>query len=99
MIDWALFGKLCVWFLPLLIIVALVLQLFTEKRNKNMKKRLYRLNDDKKIAGVCSGIADYFEIDPTIVRLAWLITVFCAGGGIIAYIIAMIVIPVKPEAM
>lgn len=45
------------------------------------------------IGGVCNGIADYFEIDPTIVRLAWLIAVFAAGGGLLAYLIALIVIP------
>ena len=40
-----------------------------------------------------NGIADYFEIDPTIVRLAWLIAIFAAGGGLLAYLIALIVIP------
>lgn len=45
------------------------------------------------VAGVCNGIADYFDIDPTIVRLAWLICIFAAGGGLLAYLIAMIVIP------
>ena len=45
------------------------------------------------ILGVCSGIADYFDIDPTIIRLLWLVAVFCAGGGILAYLIAAIVIP------
>lgn len=62
-----------------------------------MSKRLYRLQNDRKIAGVCSGIAEYFDIDPTIVRLGWLITLFCCGGGLIAYLIAMLVIPVKAE--
>lgn len=58
-----------------------------------MAKRLYRKMDDKMILGVCSGIADYFDIDPTIIRLLWLVAVFCAGGGILAYLIAAIVIP------
>ena len=49
------------------------------------------------IAGVCSGMGEYFDIDPTIMRLAWLAFAFFAGGGIIAYLIAMIVIPYKPE--
>lgn len=62
-----------------------------------MEKRLYRLRDDRKIAGVCSGIAEYFGIDPTIVRLLWLIAIFCAGGGLIAYLIAIIIVPLKPE--
>ena len=49
------------------------------------------------IAGVCAGIAEYFGIDPTLIRLGWV--VFCAlgGSGILAYIIAAIVIPRKPE--
>ena len=48
------------------------------------------------VGGVCGGIANYFDIDPTIVRLAWLIAVFCWGGGILAYLIALIVIPMEP---
>lgn len=61
-----------------------------------MKKRLYRNESEKMIAGVCSGIAEYFDIDPTLIRLAWVL--FCAlgGSGIIAYIIAAIIIPAKP---
>lgn len=61
-----------------------------------MKKRLYRNENEKMIAGVCSGIAEYFDIDPTLIRLAWVL--FCAlgGSGIIAYIIATIIIPAKP---
>ena len=60
-----------------------------------MKKRLYRNENEKMIAGVCSGIAEYFDIDPTLIRLAWVL--FCAlgGSGIIAYIIAAIIIPQK----
>ncbi|MBQ3722316.1 MAG: PspC domain-containing protein [Bacteroidales bacterium] len=61
-----------------------------------MKKRLYKSRTEKTLGGVCGGIAEYFDIDPTIVRLAWLVAVFCAGGGLIAYIIAYIVIPKEP---
>ncbi|MBQ6706553.1 MAG: PspC domain-containing protein [Clostridia bacterium] len=62
-----------------------------------MEKRLYKSRTDKKIDGVCAGIADYFNIDPTLIRLAWIL--FCAlgGSGILAYIIAALVIPVQPE--
>ena len=56
-------------------------------------KKLYRKQQGRMIAGVCNGIADYFEIDPTIVRLAWLICIFAAGGGLLAYLIGTIVIP------
>ncbi len=57
-------------------------------------KKLY-LSKDKKIAGVCGGIAEYFDVDPTIIRLAWVfLTLFTMFfPGIVAYIIAAIVIP------
>lgn len=61
-----------------------------------MKKRLYKSNTDKKLDGVCAGIANYFNIDPTLVRLAWVIFSLAGGGGVIAYIIAAIVIPREP---
>lgn len=48
---------------------------------------------DRKLCGVCGGIAEYFNIDPTIVRLLWVILVLCAGTGILAYIIAAIIMP------
>jgi phage shock protein C len=57
------------------------------------KKRLYRNTDDRKIAGVCSGIADYLDVDPTVIRLIWILLVCCAGVGVVAYIIAALVIP------
>ena len=52
-----------------------------------MKKRLYKIEQGKKLDGVCGGIAEYFDIDPTLVRLAWILFTACAGSGIIAYII------------
>ncbi len=60
-----------------------------------MKKRLYRNIDDKKLCGVCSGIADYFNIDPTIVRLIYaLLSLFTTGfPGIILYIILAFIMP------
>ena len=48
---------------------------------------------DRKLCGVCGGIAEYFNIDPTIERLIWLFLVLCVGTGILAYIIAAIVMP------
>ena len=61
-----------------------------------MNKKLYKSNTNKMLEGVCGGIAEYFGIDPTIVRLAWV--VFCAlgGSGILAYIVAAIIIPSAP---
>lgn len=60
-----------------------------------MKKRLHRSNENKVIVGVCGGIAEYFDMDPTLIRLAWIL--FCAlgGSGVLAYIIAAIIIPEK----
>ncbi len=60
-----------------------------------MVKKLYLSKTDKKLGGVCGGIAEYFQIDPTLVRLAWIIAIFCAGGGLLAYIIAWAVIPMQ----
>lgn len=56
-------------------------------------KKLFISETDRKIGGVCGGIVEYLDIDSTIVRLAWLIAVLCLGTGILAYIIAWIVIP------
>ena len=61
-----------------------------------MAKRLYRSRTDRKIAGVCGGIAEYFDIDPVIIRVLCLVAVCCAGSGLLAYIIALIVIPQAP---
>ena len=61
------------------------------------KKRLYKIEQGKKIDGVCGGIAEFFDIDPTLVRLAWVLFTACAGSGIIAYIIAAIVMPRKSD--
>ena len=61
-----------------------------------MKKKLYRSKKHRMIAGVCGGIGEYFDIDPTIVRLVWaLLSLASIGGGILAYIIAWIIIPEK----
>jgi phage shock protein C len=59
-------------------------------------KRLYRSPNQKMIAGVCGGVAEYFNVDPTIVRLAWVLFGFAAGSGILAYIVAWIIVPVEP---
>ncbi|MBD9068685.1 MAG: PspC domain-containing protein, partial [Butyricicoccus sp.] len=59
-------------------------------------KRLYRSETNQMLCGVCAGIAEYFGIDPTLVRLAWVL--FCAlgGSGVLAYILSVIIIP--PES-
>ena len=61
-----------------------------------MTKKLYKSNDNKMVDGVCGGIGAYFGIDPTLIRLGWVL--FCAlgGSGFLAYIIAAIPIPREP---
>ena len=59
-------------------------------------KRLMRSSTDKKIAGVCAGLADYFDMDPTIIRVLWLVAVLCLGTGLLAYGILWIVLPLAP---
>lgn len=59
-----------------------------------MERKLRKSATDKKLTGVCGGIAEYLGLDPTLIRLAWAgITLFLCGTGIIAYIIAAIIIP------
>lgn len=62
-----------------------------------MQKKLYRSKKNEKICGVCAGIAEYFNIDPTIVRLIWAVAVLCAGSGVVLYIACALIIPEKPE--
>jgi phage shock protein PspC (stress-responsive transcriptional regulator) len=57
------------------------------------RKKLVRSINDRKIAGVCAGVADYFDLDPTLVRVLWALAVFCAGTGFLLYIILWIVVP------
>ena len=61
-----------------------------------MNKRLYRVRNGRQLAGVCGGIAEYFNIDPTIIRLIWALLVLFAGCGILAYIVCAFVIPEQP---
>ncbi len=58
-----------------------------------MTKKLYLSETDKKIGGVCGGIAEYFEIDATLVRLGWILFMFLGGSGILAYFIAWLIMP------
>jgi len=61
-----------------------------------MKKKLYRSTKDKMLGGVAGGIAEYFEIDSTLIRVLFILVVFFGGSGIIAYIILWIVVPEQP---
>lgn len=60
-----------------------------------MKKKLFKSQTNKKLCGVCGGIAEYFEIDPTLVRLALVAFALLGGSGILAYIVCAIVIPTE----
>ena len=60
-------------------------------------KRLHKSDSDKKLCGVCGGIAEYFNIDPTIVRLGWIIFCLAGGSGVLRYIIAALVMPEDPN--
>ena len=62
-----------------------------------MKKRLYKSKTDEKICGVCGGIAEYFEIDSTIIRIAWVLFTALGGSGVLAYIVAALVMPDKKD--
>lgn len=59
-------------------------------------KKLYKSRDNRMISGVCAGIAEYFNMDPTIIRLAWELFSLLGGSGVLGYIIAAIVIPEYP---
>jgi len=58
-----------------------------------MDKRLYRSRINKKFLGVCGGIAEYFDADPTIIRVLWIIFACAGGSGILAYFIAAFIMP------
>jgi Putative stress-responsive transcriptional regulator len=60
-------------------------------------KRLYKIEQGKMICGVCGGIAEYFGIDPSIVRIGWVLLSFAYGSGLLAYIIAAIILPDKSK--
>ena len=61
-----------------------------------MKKRLYKDHSNQKLCGVCSGIAKFFDLDPTVVRLALVLFSALGGSGVLAYIVCAIVMPDEP---
>ena len=66
------------------------------RKSESQPKRLYRSRKDKIIGGVCGGIGEYFKIDPVIIRLLWILLIFAGGSGILAYLVAWIIIPKHP---
>jgi len=64
-----------------------------------MDKRLYKSNVNKMLCGVCGGIAEYFNLDPTLVRLGLVLFSLAGGSGVLAYIIAAVIIPDGPNTL
>lgn len=63
----------------------------------NQERRLYRSNNEKMIAGVCGGLAEYLDLDPSIVRLLFVLLALTFGNGILIYLILLLVMPMRPE--
>jgi phage shock protein C len=57
------------------------------------EKKLFRSQENRMIAGICGGIGEYFEIDPNLIRILWMLFSFAGGAGVLAYIVAYIIIP------
>ncbi|MHB9143778.1 MAG: PspC domain-containing protein [Symbiobacteriia bacterium] len=65
-----------------------------------MEKRLYRSRRERMVSGVCGGIADYFNVDPTLVRVIWVLVTLTSGGlGLLAYVAAIIIVPEEPRTL
>ena len=62
-----------------------------------MEKKLYRSKTDKKICGVCGGLAEYLNVDSTVIRLLWVLATLFVGCGLLAYIVAALVVPENPQ--
>ena len=63
------------------------------REETTMENRLHRARNDRKLAGVCGGIAEYFGWDPTLVRVAWIVLTLMGGSGILLYLIMWLVMP------
>lgn len=64
-----------------------------------MSKKLYKIRREAKLSGVCAGVAEFFDIDVTIIRVMWLFSVLCLGTGLLLYIIMAIVLPYETEIL
>ena len=61
-------------------------------------KKLYRSQKEKMVAGVCGGLGEYLDLDPTLIRIIWVVITLMGGAGLLAYLIMWIVVPLEPEA-
>lgn len=65
-----------------------------------MEKKLYKIEEGKKLDGVCGGIAEYLNVDPTLIRALWALVTLCTvGTGIIGYLVCAIIMPKKSEVV
>lgn len=64
-----------------------------------VEKKLYRSEKNRMIAGVCGGLAEYFDVDPVVVRLLWVVFTFFIGSGILIYILACIIMPNEKDVV
>ena len=104
--SWSFFSLFLTLFaiaVPVLVLVVLVVWILNHRdktgagtEGNRQGRRLYKSRTDKMLAGVCGGIAEYFNIDSTLVRIGLVFFTFCGGSGLLLYIIAAIVMPVKP---
>jgi len=62
-----------------------------------MQKKLYRSKSNRMLVGVCAGVAEYFNIDPTVIRVIWALASFFGFAGVLAYVVCAFVIPEKPD--
>jgi len=61
-------------------------------------KKLYRIPSEGMIAGICAGLGEYLDLDPTVVRLIFVLLAFGGGSGVLIYIIMWLIVPIKPES-
>jgi phage shock protein C len=64
----------------------------------DMNRKLYRSSRDRMLCGVCGGIGEYLNVDPTLIRLVWAILA-CSGTGFLVYLLAAVIIPQEPDVM
>jgi len=100
---WAIFGFLFAVAIPAVIIIIVIVWILNHRDNvqsttgtTGTAKKLYKSETDKMLFGVCGGIAEYFRIDSTLVRIGLVFFTFCGGSGILLYIIAAIAMPHRP---
>lgn len=101
---WAIMSFLFAIAIPIVIIVVVIVLILSHRDNQQKTgnttgdaRKLYKSDTDKMLAGVCGGIAEYFHIDSTLVRIALVFFTFCGGSGILLYIIAAIAMPHRPS--